>query len=94
MQPSELREFNKRPPFDPYAYSKDIREHPERYMTLRSLVGDAAALRRIKQAPTLQALKEAFQPSAKAAKAAGDTLLLDMLTEAAKQRKIELTPKE
>lgn len=51
---------------------------------------DAKALQAIRRAATLEALKIAFQPSARAAKVAGDIELLGWLTGAKDRRKKEL----
>lgn len=51
---------------------------------------DAKALQNIRRAATLEALKTAFQPAAKAAKAAGDIELLGWLMDAKDRRKKEL----
>lgn len=76
--------------FDPFQYTKDLREHPENYFSMAQVVQQATTLRKIRHAATVKALHEAFQAPAKLAKADGDIELLGLLTEAAKKRKIEL----
>jgi hypothetical protein len=77
--------------FNPFAYHADINAHPERYIRVSQIVRDVQDIRKIKHAATLQALNDAFQPPAKAAKKAGDTELLGWLTEAKDKRKLELS---
>lgn len=77
--------------FDPLAHAKAQREHPEAFVTLRSIWSDAQALRTIKRAATLETLNATSQPLLKAAREAGDTLLFDKLKAASTQRKGELT---
>ena len=76
--------------FDPFAYVKDAKAHPENYISLAQIVEDAKMLRRIRHASDMKTLKDAFHGPAKAAKAAGDTMLLTWLTEAKDKRKKEL----
>jgi hypothetical protein len=57
---------------------------------MAELYRNVRALQAIKRAPTLAALKTAFQASAKAARDAGDTELLSWLTNAKDKRKKEL----
>lgn len=77
--------------FDPILHIRQVRAHPTNYLTIASIVADAKALAAIKRAQTLEATNKAYQTPAKAAKAAGDAQLLNMLTDAAKVRKSELT---
>jgi hypothetical protein len=78
--------------FNPFAYYADINANPEKYIRVSQIVRDVQDIRKIKHAATLQALNDAFQPPAKAAKKAGDTELLGWLTEAKDKRKLELKP--
>lgn len=80
--------------FDPHAHAREVREHPERFVTFASIFADAMALRSVNAAPDLHALNKAFQAPAKVAKKAGDAVLLKMLTEASAARKMVLAPKE
>jgi len=79
--------------FDPFLYSAAVKANPGGYVHISSIVAEVMALRKIRHAATVKALHEAFQAPAKLAKAAGDTELLAMLTEAAKTRKEALTAK-
>lgn len=76
--------------FDPFDYNAKVRANPQDYITMSSIANDVAMIQKVKKAPTLAALKEAFQGPAKAAKTLGDTWLLEMLTKAAQKRKEEL----
>ena len=73
--------------FDPIAYIRDVRARPESYGTMQSVVEAVTALHAIRKATTLEAVKAAFQPAAKKAKAEGDTEALTILTEAAKAKR-------
>lgn len=77
--------------FDPIAHSKAQHDHPEAFVTLRSIEAAVRALGAIRRAPTIDALDKAFQGPTKAAKKASDTDLVAMFTAAAKKRKGELT---
>ena len=83
--------------FDPISYIRDVRALPEcfpsKYVTLTSIITDAKTLRDIREAKTLQSLNALFQPAAKAAKAAGDTWLLNKLKDEATSRKSTLEAK-
>ncbi len=78
-------------PYDPVAHARNVREHPEAYVTFRHIAIAATALHAIKTAPDLKALNERLQPPAKLAKAQEDTALLKIFTDAGKARKAELT---
>lgn len=71
-------------------YLDDIRANPENYVTFGEIVQSVVHLHRIRKAPTLKALNEAFQAPAKAAKAAGDKEQLAKLIEVKDARKKEL----
>lgn len=58
---------------------------------LHNLIAEAMAYRAIRMAATLDELKEAFQPAAKAARDAKDDALLDSFTAIKDKRKGELT---
>lgn len=73
--------------FDPIAYIRDVRANPANYCTMSSILADVQALRAIREAKTVDALNKLFQPAARAAKAAGDTLLLGKLKDEAAARK-------
>lgn len=77
--------------FDPFAYSAWVKAHPDNYVTMASIASDAKALHAIKTAGTMEELKKAFAGPGKAAKEAGDTLLLEMFKEAKDKRKEELS---
>ena len=76
--------------FDPFAYSRDVKEHPEKYIRLTQIVRDVKLRMAIKRARTMDELKAAFTAPAKQAKADGDTELLTLLTDAKNKRKSEL----
>lgn len=77
-------------PFDPIAYFKKLREHPEEYVQLADLVAEAMAYRAIRNAKTMDELKEEFLAAATAAKGAKDENLLANLTALKDKRKEEL----
>lgn len=77
--------------FDPIAYSSWVKAHPENYVTMASIASDAKALHAIKTAGTMEILNATSQPLLRAAKKAGDTVLLDILKAASTHRKSELT---
>lgn len=76
--------------FDPIAHAQALRDRPQDFVSMVSVAMDAANLRAIRHAPTIEALKKAYSTPAKAAKDAGDTDLLKMLTESKDARKKEL----
>ena len=77
--------------FDPIAYVAWVKAHPENYVTMDSILRDAIALHAIKIAGTLETLNATAQPLLRAAKAAHDTVLFEILKAASAQRKGELT---
>lgn len=77
-------------PFNPIAYFKGLREHPEEYVHLADLVAEAMAYRALRKAATMEELKAEFLIAATAAKAAKDDELLANLTAIKDKRKGEL----
>lgn len=78
-------------PFNPIAYFKGLRDHPEEYVQLADLVAEAMAYRAIRKASTMDELKDEFTLAAKAAMGAKDDDLLKNLTALKDKRKAELT---
>jgi len=76
--------------FDPHAYIAEVRANPEQFVKVADLIAQVTALHSIRHARTLEILAYRFQVPAKAAKASGDTELLERLKEAAAKRKGEL----
>lgn len=77
--------------FDPAAHVQALRDCPQDFVSMVSIASDAKALHAIRRAGTMESLNATSQPLLRAAKAAGDTVLFDILKAAAGKRKGELT---
>lgn len=78
------------PPFDPAQYMHDVATNPSAFVSMGSICASVMALRTVKKAESMETLKTAYQTAHRAAKKAGDVLLLEMLTAAKDKRKAEL----
>lgn len=79
--------------FDPFLRYKEYLANPQDFIRVADLVADAVALRCIKTAPNMDALKKAFAAPAATAKRLGDDWLLGKLVEAKDARKLQLEAK-
>jgi hypothetical protein len=78
-------------PFNPFAYFQALKAHPEEYVQLSELVAEALAYRAIRNAPTMESLKEEWLRAGAAAKGAKDDALYRNLEAAKDLRKEQLT---
>ncbi|MDE2106649.1 MAG: hypothetical protein KGL39_56055 [Patescibacteria group bacterium] len=91
MTPSELALFNSRKPFDPFAYAAEMKEHPERFVSLQKIYEDAKTLNGIRKAPDLATLKERFEAAYRTARETGDDVLMELMKQHKDTRKKEVT---
>jgi hypothetical protein len=77
------------PEWDMFSYMRDVRAHPENYVTLQSIIEDVASIARVRACKTLAELKRVFTTETRRAK--GDADLLALLVSAKDQRKSGLT---
>ncbi len=76
--------------FDPIAYAGDVKARPEAYVSMKDIAIEAAALKRVRHAASLEELKTLFQAFAKQARESGNIVFLDLLKERKDSRKKEL----
>jgi hypothetical protein len=76
------------PEWDMFSYMRDVRAHPENYVTMQSVFEDLSSIQRVRACKTLAELKRVFTVETRRAK--GDADLLALLVYAKDQRKVGL----